>query len=199
MPVKYFFISLFLSLGFGSVLALAESPKKSLYVDTGAYLNHLVQRLEAPSGFESKVSSISGYFRLRGVLPVGKKWEWEPSLGTLIPWKSGVDGKEKKFTTHLDLTFSYPLTRWLRFRLGPGVQWLFSFSDGGEVVLNNGNSTSTFYTPAYASHSFTLTAQSGLSFILGSRVSLNLEMYGTGLLNRLRRNFDVVATLGWRL
>lgn len=199
MPLKPFPINLVLIAAFVANVVFAEPQKRSLHVDMGGYLTHLTQRLEAPAGFENKVSSISGYLRLRGVLPIGKKWEWEPAVGTLLPWTSGVDGNEKKFSTHFDLTFSYPLTRWLRFRLGPGVQWLFSFSDGGSVVLNNGTSTSTFYTPAYPSHSFVLTAQSGLSLLLGSRVSLTIEMYGSGLLDRLRRNFDVAATLGWRL
>jgi hypothetical protein len=199
MPSKHLLIVLFLVAGFITSAASAESQKRSLHVDLGTYLTHLTQRLGAPAGFEDKVSSVSGYVRLRGVLPVGKKWKWEPAIGTLFPWKSGVDGNEKKVTTHLDLTFSYPLTQWLRFRIGPGVQWLFSFSDGGAVDLNNGTSTSTFYTPAYSSHSFVTTAQSGLSFSLSSRASLNIEVYGSGLLDRLRRNFDVAATLGWRL
>ncbi len=179
--------------------AAGDSYKKGIHIDLGGYQTHLKQRFEAPSGFENQVSSFSGYARIRATLLLGKKLGWEPSVGTLIPWKSGKDGNVRKFTSHLDLTFTYPFANWLRFRLGPGVQWLLSIADGGPVELNNGTSTSTFYTPGYASHSFTLTAQSGLSFLLDSKVSLNLEIYGSGLLNRLRRNFDIAATLGWRL
>jgi hypothetical protein len=194
-------IALLLSFVFCSLLeaSVKDNLKKGFHIDVGAIQTHLKQRLDSPAGYENFVSSLSGYVRFRGSLPIGSRWVWEPSLGTLIPWKSGPDGQTKKFTTHLDLTLSYPLTQWLRVRLGPGLKWLFSFSDGGEVVLNNGTSTSTFYTPGYASHSFTMTLQSGLGVLISSKLSLNLEVYGSGLAGSLRRNFDVAVTAGWRL
>jgi len=193
--------ALLLGLMFSSLLqaAVKDNLKKGFHLDIGAIQTHLKKRLESPPGYENFVSSLTGYIRFRSSFPLGSKWVWEPSLGTLIPWKSGPDGQTKKFTTHLDLTLSYPLTQWLRVRLGPGVQWLFSFSDGGAVILDNGTSTSTFYTPNYASHSFTMTLQSGLGVLISSKISLNLEVYGSGLFDNLRRNFDLALTAGWRL
>ena len=185
-----------------SVLGWASSKdnlKKGFHLDLGVMETHLQDRWDSPPEYQKLVSSLSGYLRIRASLPLGKKWVWEPALGTLLPWKSGPDGATKKFTNHVDLTFSYPIFPWFRFRVGPGIQWLLSFSDGGEVVLNNGTSTSSFYTPGYLSQSFTLTAQAGVGLIFSSRLSLNLEAYGSGLMNRLKRNFDLALTLGWRL
>lgn len=176
-----------------------DNLKKGLHLDFGAIQTHVQDRLESSSEYEKLVGTLSGYLRIRGSLPVGKKWVWEPSFGMLVPWKSGPDGSTKKFNNQVDFTFSYPFYQWLRIRLGPGIHWGLSFSDGGAVVLNNGTSTSTFYTPGYLSQNFTVTAQTGLSFILSSKLSLNLEVYGSGLLDQLRRNFDLAATLGWRI
>lgn len=199
MPNRYFpLVFLLVEILFSSSRLFGASGR-SLHLDFGGYQNHLEQKSDAPSGFEDKVSSRAGYLRLRGNLPLGINWIWEPSVGTLVPWKSGVDGNSKKFTTHINFTFSYPLISWLRFRLGPGVKWVFAFSDGGPIELNNGISTSTFYSAGYPSHSLTFSAQSGLSVLLSSRISLNVDVYGSGLLNKLRRNFDAAMTLGWRL
>jgi len=173
--------------------------KKGFHLEAGFYQNHIKQYFSAPAGYERLLGSSSGYFRIRRTLPLGKKWGFEPSLGTRVPWKSGTDGNTKKFNSHLDFTFTYPLVSWVRIRLGPGIQWLVSTGDGGDVVLNNGTSTSTFYTPGYVSHGFIVTVQSGLSLLLGSRISLNFEVYGTCLFHSSRRNYDAVATFGWRL
>lgn len=198
--VKWKRFSLLISLMcFSGLAAPAENYKKGFHVDGGFYQNHLKQYFNTPTGYENLLGSFSGYLRIRRTMPMGRKWGFEPSIGTRVPWKSGLDGTTRKFNTHVDLTFSYPLAPWIRFRLGPGIQWLLSMGDGGEVVLNNGTSTSTFYTPMYVSHSFIVTAQGGISFLVGSRFSLNLEVYGTGLLDGLRRNFDALATLGWRI
>jgi hypothetical protein len=184
---------------FLSAHALAEGEKKGFHVDGGAYLTHLKQRSQAPDGFADKVSSMTGFLRFRATRPLGARWSWEPGLGVLVPWKSGVDGAEKKITTLFDFTFTYALLKWLHLRLGPGIKWNFSFSDGGAVVLNNGTGTSTFYTPAYSSHSFTVTVQTGLTLELGRKITLNLECYTSGLLSQLRRNIDAAVTLGWRI
>ena len=179
--------------------AAAGEYKKGYHIEVGAYQNHLIKYFDTPTGYENLLASFSGYVRLRRTLLLGKKWGFEPSIGTRIPWKSGIDGTTRKFNTHVDFTFSYPLFSWARFRAGTGVQWILAFGDGGAVVLNNGTSTSTFYTPGYASHAFIVTAQSGVSFLLGSRLTLNFEIYGTNLFNQLRRDFDALATIGWRL
>jgi len=193
---------LFLGIAFFSswrASAAVGEYKKGYHIEVGAYQNHLTKYFDTSTGYENLMSSFSGYLRLRRTLLIGKKWGFEPSIGTRIPWKSGIDGTTRKFNTHLDFTLSYPIVSWVRFRAGTGVHWVLSIGDGGPVVLNNGTSTSTFYTPGYASNGFIVTAQSGLSFLLGSRLSLNFEIYGQGLFNNLRRDFDVLATLGWRL
>ncbi|MFM8316177.1 MAG: hypothetical protein ACKOA8_18000 [Deltaproteobacteria bacterium] len=186
-------------LGVEAQAKVQDNTQKGIHLDLGAVQTRLEKKWDAPTGYENLVSSLTGYVRLRGTVPLGKRIVWEPSLGTLLPWKSGVDGMTRKFTSHLDLTLSFSLLPWLRVRLGPGLKWLFSYGDGGEVVLNNGTSTSSFYTPGYASHSFVVTGQTGLSFILTSKISLNFELYGTGIFDHLRRSFDAAATLGWRL
>lgn len=178
--------------------SVKDNLKKGIHFDLGAIETRLQER-DVPTEYRRLVGSISGLLRLRGSLPLGKNWVWEPSLGVALPWKSGPDGATRKFTNHIDLTFSYPVFPWLRARIGPGVQWLLSFSDGGEVILNNGTSTSSFYTPGYLSQSFTLTVQAGVGIIMSSKLSLNLELYSSGILDRLRRNFDLALTLGWRL
>lgn len=190
---------LILGVGFCGQASVKDNLKKGIHVDLGAIGTRIQERGDVPTEYRHLVGSMSGLLRLRGSFPIGRKWVWEPSLGVALPWKSGPDGATHKFTNHIDLTFSYPVFPWLRTRIGPGIQWLLSFSDGGEVVLNNGTSTSSFYTPGYISQSFILTVQAGFGIIMTSKLSLNLELYSSGILDRLRRNFDLAVTLGWRL
>lgn len=189
-------------------LAIAAGPARGepasrgrggVAVDLGAYGTNLEQRFSVAKEYQSQVSAISAFFRIRPRLHLGKGIFFEPALGFLVPWRSGADGNTKTFTGHLDLAVHFPLFSFLGIRLGPGLQSVATVSSGEAVTLNNGTSTSTFYTPGRFSNSLLLTVQGGLVINFSQRICLMLETYVPEVANRARRRFHGVATLGYTL
>lgn len=181
--------------------ALCETRSRKKYqseVDFGAWVSNLSERQDAPDGFASKVSSTQGLVRYRLGIAV-KKWRFEPSLLLLLPWRSGVDGTTKIYTTHLGLNGVFSLAQFLSLRVGTGVLWDRYSVTGQTLVLNNGTGSSTFYLPERTSNTFLLTVQGGFAFHLGTRWSLLTEVMVGELMDSERRRFHGMALIGVKL
>lgn len=175
---------------------------KYLTLDGGAYVDNVAQRLNAPAGYASEVSSLTGYFRLRRAVAIGKSnWAFEPALAMLFPWRSGRDGFEKAFTFQLNLDLTYDLFRFLTLRAGPGIEYLMIVSIDERVPLNNGSSTttSTFYVPGGVSNGFQFNWGVGWELRLFSRVSLNADFWATQIASSKRRRYQAALSLGFKL
>lgn len=197
--ILLFFFTLLLSLP-STYCEAAQGPDKSHFIlEGGAYVTNFDKRLKAEKGYENKVSSIQGYVRLHPVLRLSNKFNFEPSLGTLVPGLSSVDGTTRTFITHLNLDLGLKLKPWFIWRLGPGIQWGWLNSKGGEVVLDNGLDRSTFYNPGQSVHYFLLTADSGFTINIYKKLHLLLDCYVLDIASKQRRTFEVSATLGIRL
>jgi hypothetical protein len=184
---------------FPAILMAESSPLKgAVALEGGTYVTQIQERLPAPSGTASQVSTLAGFFRLRTYSSLGKNWYFEPGLGTMVPWRSGVDGSTKTFMTHLNLDLAKHW-RWFSLRLGPGIFWQWILSTEEEVVLNNGSGHNSFYTPGDSSSIFLVTADAGLGFQFSRAISLNLDLYVLQAMSQARRCLNGTVTLGWRL
>ena len=189
----------FLVLSFRCNAESSKSDKSHFLFEAGAYVTNFNKRLSAEKGYENKVSSIQGYFRLHPVLRLSGKFNFEPSLGTVIPGISSVDGTTRTFITHLNLDLGVKLKPWLTWRLGPGLVWGWLNSKGAAVVLNNGTSTSTFYNPGQSINYFLFSTDTGLTLKVYGRLHLLIDCYISDIASKTRRTFEVSATLGIRI
>ncbi len=176
-----------------------KSTKNFFYIEAGAYINNLKERMNAPAGYASQLSDFKGYFRVHPGFSIGKGWKFEPSLGTMLPSRDGVDGKTSAFESQLALQVSAPLFKVLTARFGPGIEWMWLLSKSEAVTLRNGLDESTFYVPGRSSHVFLFTATAGFSIHLHDRWMICLDLYVPEFLSTLKRRFNVSATLGFRL
>lgn len=184
----------------GAVQAKPDHRTKNYWlVDAGVYGTNLRERFASSANDDGLISTLSGVARLRRGFHLGKGFFFEPSAGALVPWRSGADGSTKTFTFPIGLGFSVPVFSFLRFRGGPGVQWLLATSSGGPVTLNNGTSTSTFYTPSRVASLLLFSVDAGLEILLSKKLSLSFDSYWTAVASdRLRRLHGSVC-LGWNL
>lgn len=165
-------------------------------LDLGLFGDNLQQRLSAPAGYTTQVSSLSGWVRARPVFFLTRSITWEPSAAILVPWRSGNDGFAKTVTSFFAFDFGIPLVSWVRLRAGTALQWVLIWGQGNAVDLNNGTGTTTFYTPAGTSNGFSLLAEAGLEFKLAMNVSLGVEIWVSQIANASRRRFMGAAYLG---
>lgn len=190
-------------LGLGMAFSLAagaatSGKKRQAELDLGVWVSNVSQRLDAPAGFASKVSSVQAAVRYRLGFAV-KKWRLEPGLTVLFPWRSGADGSTKVFTSHLGLTGVFTLNRLMNLRLGTGVLWELMMASQQTLTLDNGTGTSDFYIPPRNTNTLLLTVQGGLSFALSPKWTLGTEVIVAQVVSAERRRFHALATLGVKL
>lgn len=175
--------------------AAASTDKSFFSIDLGSYLEGLSQDTSA----QSLESNFSGYLRARAGFPLFAHLYLEPSLGSLLPWRSSADGSTKTFQFTFALDFSYPIFSFLRFRLGPGV-FTSLYVPGGEAVdLNNGTSKATFYTPNRFAAIFEFGIQSGFQIIFSNTISALLELYVLEPASSSNQTWNASASLGFNL
>ena len=167
-------------------------------IDAGVMVTDLSARLHAPAGFASDVSDCGAYLRPRLGLPISKKVNLEPSFGILLPWRTSADGSAKTFTTQTDFDFVFPLFSFLNFRIGPGFQSLFIFGSGGDVILNNGTTTSVFHTAAGFGLTLNYSLQTGFELRLPGPFSFSPMLYVLDAFSSSRRAYNLSATFGVR-
>jgi len=165
-------------------------------LDIGPYFSNLDRRFVAPAGYDSKVSHIGFFLRLRPGFPIGKSYNLQPSVALSYPWSGGADGSNRFFRFQWDLDLGIRLFKFLSLRFGPGLHWIFMVPSGERITLNNGTSSSDFYTPALVTNSYTLTAQAGFGIPLGKKKSLCLDVILLHPGSRSRRTVHGLISLG---
>lgn len=179
--------------------APTKNPSAFFTIEAGAYLSNLKERLQAPGGYASHVSSFSGVVRLHSGIHLGKGWYIEPAFGTILPTRDGADGSTSAFRSHIDLNLGIPLLSFLRFRAGPGVQWEMHLSQAQTISLDNGTGESDFYIPERTSQIFLFTVQSGFTIRFSQHWALYLDVYVPQIISKLRRRYHASATIGFTL
>lgn len=177
-------------------LRAASSGVNFLALDAGLFANNVVGRANALAVDKPEVSHFSVYVRLRRGLHLGKGFYFEPAFSTLIPWYSGVDGSTKQFTFHTDFPLLVPVFSFLHLRLGPGLEWQLLTSSGASIVLDNGTSTETFYTPAGVRLIALATVGLGLGIRLSRKIGLNVDVTVLSVASPTRRSYQASAGLG---
>lgn len=168
-------------------------------LDAGPYVTQVDRRLAAVPGYAGRVSTLAAFLRARRGVSLSTSWNWEPSLGMLLPWRSGADGFAKTFMIQASLPIGYSPWSWLHFRAGPGVLWRLTLTNSEAVSLNNGNGTSTFYIPGGSKSVVLLTVDAGLELRVSQTVSLNFDVWVSEIANTQRRTFNAAMTLGFYL
>ena len=171
----------------------------SASLDLGAYADNLGQRLSAPAGYTTQVSTLTGLLRIRPKFSVSSSLAFEPSFGLLVPWRSGADGFAKVVTSFTALDFSVTFLSRCAFRFGTALQWNWSLTQAGSLELNNGSGTSTFYLPGGTSSSFQLLVEAALEFRLTPTLSLGVEAWASQVMSPTKRRFSAAAYLGVQL
>jgi hypothetical protein len=164
-------------------------------IDLGAYSANTQSYFSRPAD-SGQETSVSGFLRVRHGFSLGKRFTFEPSFGALLPWKSGVDGFSKLFTFHLGLDFGVPVFSFLKWRLGPGIQFLVFAQGGSEVPLNNGTGTSTFYVPGTWRVGFLGIVETGIEAALTKNISLGLDIFIVDIASSARRRVNSALTVG---
>lgn len=174
----------------------AAASAGSFSLDVGAYGTQLDKRLHTSGAYSSKVSTLAGFFRARKALMLNSWISWDPSLGLMLPWQSGADGFAKTFFVHTAVGFGVFPMKWFHLRLGPGLLWKLTITNAESVDLNNGTSTSTFYTPGGSKSVFLLTTDVGIDFRFASSWSLGFDVWILEIASSQRRTFNGAVTVG---
>jgi hypothetical protein len=186
-----------LGLLFLSHSVFALSPLKSHWgFEAGIFVNNIGQRLSAPSGYSSEVSSISALGRVRRAFFLGKKYYFEPAFGLAIPWRTSADGSTKTFPILTNLDLQWALLNGFSLRAGPGIYLQYILGTGQSVDLNNGTSVSTFYTPSGSSLSIQFSLEGGFQIRLREKLALNFDLYLLDAASSSRRTINATVTLG---
>ena len=184
-----------------SSISAATNQKISNFwsIDVGAYVNNIKERLSAPTDYGSRVSTLAGYLRFRRGWHIGKNYTFEPSFGTMVPYRKSADGAARTLISNIDLDIGIPLWNFLRFRTGPGIEWGMIQSTAETILLNNGGGTSSFYMPDRTTHYFLITTQAGFEIHFSRRFTLCTQLIVSNLLSSERRRYNAAVTLGIRL
>ncbi|NBT58868.1 hypothetical protein EBT16_08810 [bacterium] len=144
----FFFALAFLlsSSGLARMKDFAVNSSWKLYL--GASVSSLEKRFSAPPGFASKVSQIQGLLGVTQVFKLSKRFDIKPEVFVLLPWRKGADGTTLTFTSHLGFLLGYKISKRGILNFGNGLLWEMYCSKGQDILLNNGNGTSNFYTPS---------------------------------------------------
>jgi hypothetical protein len=178
----------------------SSAPRASYFaLDMGPYMTAVNDRLSQSGDYKSKVSTLAGFFRARKSIGLFSGIQWVPSIGALVPWRSGADGFAKTFLIHSGLGFGVTPLSWLHVRFGPGLLWRLTITNSEQLNLNNGTSTSAFYTPGGSRSVFLMTADFGLDFRFFHSWSLGFDVWMIEVMNSQRRSINAAATIGFYL
>lgn len=176
--------------------AAASKGANYFALDAGLFSNNVVGKAQALEEDQTQVSHYSFYARLRRGFHLGKNFFFEPALGTLVPWYTGVDGNTKQFTFHTDVPFSIPIFSFLKLRMGPGLEWQWIVTKAETISLNNGTSTSDFYIPGGNRLIILMTVQAGLEIRFSQHICLNGDVTVLSVASKERRSYQVSLGLG---
>lgn len=88
------------------------------------------------------------YFSAAIKYPLTPQFSLVPSFGMTIPRKSEKDDNITKFTYYFLAEAAFHFNSDLSFKAGPGLSFNYLSGKGGEKILNNGTSNSSFPVPA---------------------------------------------------
>ena len=192
----------FFWLGLALTFAIPKAQAKEgnyFALDFGAHGSNLTERFEVEETHRKQVSSILGWLRVRPGFRLDDSYFLEVSIALPLPWRTGNDGVTKSFLIQSDLDLVITLASWIQARAGFGVQSSLVTSNGGEVTLDNGDGTSSFFLPDGFSIGASWTVQLGLSFPFTKRLSLNLDAYGVNVGSEASRQIHAALSFGVRL
>ncbi len=190
-----------LTLLMAAFVLMLSAPRRALggsqfALDLGVYADNLSQRISAPGGFTSQVSTMTGLLRARPIVEVAKGVSFEPGVAVLVPWRNGANGFSKTITSFYTFDFGWNLFSRLNWRFGTGLQWDATLTQPQAVDLNNGTGTSTFFIPGGSSHSFQLLVETGLEFSITKSISFGAEAWISEVASNQRRRFAASLFLG---
>lgn len=198
--------SIFILAAFFAVGGLALAPqaraggsRHAYYLGAGALFSDLYRTSGSPSGAVKPVGSVYNPLQFSAHYPVGAL--------SLVPILAGTPlAKRDSDSSVAKRIFVFALavekeTWLLDLRLGAGVRFYNQMGAGGTVVLDNGNTTSTFTRPAFSSTARNLVVELGVGrdiIPIGKRnaVRLDLELWGISIASS-RRAVDAGVTVSW--
>lgn len=132
-----------------SAVCFAETNgPKTFYAGLGQTYQNVLKASSSSDGSKGLIGNI--FFETPLALRFGEaswygRFFWNGPLSALVGKSDSDGGVTKKL-----YLVSMSLERWFKdfsLRVGPGVMSLSQEGDGSDILLNNGNSFSTFYSP----------------------------------------------------
>lgn len=133
--------------------------------------------------------------------PMGIKYNFEPYSLMLTTSKiSLLTNKDKDkglstYITQLEGSYSFSSSSLVMWETQAGIMIYEMKGSGGQTVLNNGNSTSTFTLPDQTKNSQTFYIGIGPKFIFSS-LTLDIDLNFMSVLSSTRRSYFLSVTLG---
>ena len=154
--------AVFLLFCFACSLELSAAPRKHVFLGAGTVL----QNMGSISGSQTGSSSIIGAVSLSAVLLAkigGGKWFVAPTVSHTPFGSADADDGVSKYLSTLALSIGRNFAK-TDISIGPGVMLYRIAGNGGQVELDNGDSTATFYHPGRSVTSRLLLLQTGLGW-----------------------------------
>jgi len=195
-PISFFcFFILFSSTGW----AARTYKTNSWNIHLGAAVSNLVQRMNAPVGYDSKVSQIQGVLGVKKDFFFSKRVGISPDSHLWLPWRNGADGTTFTVTSHFGIPVFWEFFKVFHLSAGPGIFWESHFSKEQAIKLGNGNGTSTFYTPWRSRQVFLLSASAGLTFQFSKPIGLFVTLIVPEFANEDKRRFHALGGFSIKL
>jgi hypothetical protein len=123
----------------------AVKDAESIYFNLGSH-TEFFNFVQTNSSGEVRKFELAPTIGAGMVLPWLPDWSFNPEINWVLPRTAGDNQRIIKnlWMLRADLAYQW---QWLKLRAGTSVMWLNMHGRGGEVVVNNGNDTSTFYYP----------------------------------------------------
>jgi hypothetical protein len=182
-----------LSVLFISTISTYAFNDKSFYAGVGYFSENSIGKItQSPDGKTTTLGSITYPLILKYDRKLGSEYFWSPSFSYTVLNRKGISGFETNIwhvMFPVGSNFSYSNADWY---VGPGILNRTVKGSGGNVELNNGESTSSFSVPGRAVSSRTVTLITGSSIqIENSRFAFDLITEG---LLGTKRTFNLMIS-----
>lgn len=125
----------------------APTPSSELNLGLGTMTQNF-RKVQTTVGGDKNNFKFDPYLSAAIKYPLSPQFSLLPSFGMTIPRKSEKDDNITKFTYYFLAEAAFHLNSDLSFKAGPGLSFNYLSGSGGEKILNNGTSSSSFPVPA---------------------------------------------------
>lgn len=125
-----------------------KSPLTSAFNIGLGTMTQNFRKVQTTVGGDKNNFKLDPYLSAAIKYPLTAQFSLVPSFGSTIPRKSEKDDNITKFTYYFLTEAAFHLNSQLSFKAGPGLSFNYLSGKGGEKILNNGTTSSSFPVPS---------------------------------------------------